>query len=237
MGNSNTYIFNSSDINKRILNIELKKSLFQVGLLEELNINDDIIIEESNDNAAKKRLTISIDSQIDRIWLIKLEKNIDGITPKGSSTECALLIYKQLENVSRLDVLMIELKSTLQPPKMKGNKISLSTLNQCENKIRCTTNRIFMLLGIANKDNISKVYSNSSIYIILHTLINFNTNNNLVDDKSSLNKLYVQNKSIYTFSSIINHQEKVFVKISDLDTINLSEIINNSQQCVIRKGG
>lgn len=230
---SNTYIFNSSDSKKRILNIELKKILFQVGLVEELSNNDTIIIEESNENAKKKKLNISIDTPVDRIWIVNLEKNIDGITPKGSSTECALMIYRHQEKASRLDVLMIELKSTLQPPKIKNEKLTLSTLGQCENKIKCTTNRIFMLLGIANKDNISKKYSASSVYITLHTLINFGISSNLVNDNSSLNKLYSQNKSLYTFTSILNQHEKVFVKISDLETIKLSKIINSSQQCVI----
>lgn len=102
---------------------EFHKALAKERLIEEISLDNEFIeIEERNKTAKLKQVKITkLDYtnekfKVEKIWRVNLEKQIPGISTTGKTTEVALLVLqKHLESNSyRLNIILIELKSSLQ---------------------------------------------------------------------------------------------------------------------------
>ena len=143
---------------------EFQKALAKEQIIEEIPLNEQIEVEETKAKKSKlKKVCIeNLDysepkSKVIKIWRVNLEKESAGISTKGKTTEIALLILQKYPESSnyRLNVILIELKESIQP-KETSKKTRDSTLEEIEQKIRDSLNRIYMLLTLNNHKNQKK---------------------------------------------------------------------------------
>lgn len=166
---------------------QFQSSLEKIGFIRDILIDEDQILEivEARSPGLKKvTITQLSDSQtIDRIWEINLEyKNDDypGLSTGDSTPEKAILILQKRINQNgdisdyHLSIILVELKASLQPRKLKKDKDS--TLQQIYRKFQCAMNRMYMLLSINNHRSPRKPYQDKSIYVKFQGLIFYNRN-------------------------------------------------------------
>lgn len=239
-------IFTGSNAKKKnIIRENLHQALLQELLVEEIDIqNQNIEITESGHNAKLKKVCITdleysnSKCKIDKIWKINLEKNIPGISVQGSTVEIALLVLQNFGNNSyNLNIILIELKSTLQATNTKNNKSKLGSLQQIEDKFRCSMNRLYMLLALNNHLNPKYKYDNSNISVEFRGVIFYLKNQIKNDDGTELYSILNQTKTIPLLScaTIIREQDKIKVKFiskansdqqeEDLIAVKLKELI------------
>lgn len=183
---------NNKDL--KFLRFKVQKALAEQGLIEEVDLDDDSIeiIETSRTATLKKVCIRDLDFKnkklsIDTIWKINLERDIPGISTKGRTAEMALIILQKYETGGyRLNVCLIEMKSSLQPRKIIKNKkdwkdkVKDNSLIEIGEKIECNMNRMYMLMSLNNHQIPSKKvysrYSEANIDIYFKGIIIFGRN-------------------------------------------------------------
>ncbi|MFM7367408.1 MAG: hypothetical protein ACKO2Z_06315, partial [Sphaerospermopsis kisseleviana] len=103
--------------------------------------------------------------KVERIWKINLEKPIPGIATSSKTTECAVLVLKKYESSYRLNILLIELKSSID------NK----ELERISEKFSCAMSRVYMLLVLNNHLNPKQGYHEEEIYIDFKGILFYQT--------------------------------------------------------------
>lgn len=206
---------------------EFHKALAKERLIEEILLENELIEikEEREKTPSLKQVKIvelnyaNKKFQVEKIWRVNLEKQIPGISTIGKTTEVALLVLqKYLESNSyRLNIILVELKSSLQPKKTKSGKILSSSLEEIKEKFRDTMNRMYMLLTLNNYGNPDKDYSHASIYLHFRGAIFFHRNEIKeadieTNDEKTLYVSLTGKKSILSCSTIMNNLDKIQVK-------------------------
>ncbi|NCS22206.1 MAG: hypothetical protein GPJ15_21395 [Microcystis aeruginosa G11-06] len=150
---------------------EFHQALEKWDFIQEISLSQDACIEipETNKSELKKvvinHLQLSskndknISTEVDKIWVINLEKELPGISASGKTPEKAILVLQRKVNDAgkilnyHLQICLIELKASLQAKKDKE-----STLKQIAGKFQSGMNRIYMLLTLNNHANPQKNY-------------------------------------------------------------------------------
>jgi hypothetical protein len=199
---------------------ELHKALVKEEFIVEIPITEDEIIEitESSNGAKLKKVSIeelnySDDkSKVDRIWKINLEKEIFGISTKDKTPECAILVLQKYESSYKLNILLVELKSS----------ISNKDLRPIGEKFQCAMSRIYMLLVLNNHLNSIQGYNESEIYIDFKGILfyqNFSDKSKFTEKNNE--KLYSQmydilqtpgKSHLLTCQTILRDQDKINIK-------------------------
>ncbi len=189
-------------------------ALKQLGFIEEIDLeNISIEISGTQGQGHLQRIFITdleTISSIKEIWKINLEQDIEGISTKSRTTEIALLVLQAYQNTYRLNIVLIELKTSLQAKKLEKGKRKKSTLCEIEEKYRCTMNRLYMLLTINNHSNIKKAYG----------VIFYNQDKTKISDNCELYQLFKQAKQnqalcnyhLLECQTILSHRDKIQVK-------------------------
>ncbi|MGM3304401.1 hypothetical protein ACSQ6I_00165 [Anabaena sp. WFMT] len=221
------FLNNPNNKNVPLLRDELHKALSQQEFILEIPVTEDEIIEitEKNANAKLKKVSIQelnyVDekSQVERIWKINLEKDIRGISTSSKTTECAILVLQKYESSYRLNIILIELKSSID------NK----ELEKIEEKFSSAMSRVCMLLVLNNHLNLKQGYNEEEIYVDFKGILFYKT----FSEKRKFeahrdSQLYLilnnYNKSgILTCQTILTDQDKIKVQCfchqdNDLET-------------------
>ncbi|TAE61473.1 MAG: hypothetical protein EAZ87_02200 [Nostocales cyanobacterium] len=215
--NKSKYFLNNPH-KRDLLNLryEVHKALSDKELIEEKAVAEDEIIEiEENGQGAKfKKLCIQglnyadNKSKVERIWKINLEKEIGGISTRDSTPECAILVLQKYDSSYKLNILLIELKSS----------IDNEGLANIEKKFSCAMSRVYMLLVLNNHLNPTQGYNEKEIYIDFKGILfyrTFSARKKLEENNDSqlLEIIKNDNKSgILTCETILNKEDKIKIK-------------------------
>lgn len=222
-------IINEENVNDPFLvRNEFHKALAKEKLIEEISLVDNELIEikeEREKTPSLKQVKITelnyADKKfkVEKIWIVNLEKQIPGISSSGKTTEVALLILHKYSdsNSYRLNIILIELKSSLQPRKTKSGKILSSSLEEIQEKFRDTMNRMYMLLTLNNHGNPDKNYNLASIYILFKGAIFYDRNEIKKadienDNEQNLYDIFKGQRDLLTCSTILSDNDKIKVK-------------------------
>jgi len=221
MSKSNKYFLNNPK-NRSVhsLRDELHKALAKEEFIIEIPVTEYEIIEIIENSSAAKVKKVSIQelnysdekSKVERIWKIDLEKDIPGISTSNRTPECAILVLQKYKDSYRLNIILIELKSTID------NK----ELQKIGEKFQCAMSRIYMLLVLNNHLNSIQGYNESEIYIDFQGILFYQR----FSDKGKFTeknheKLYSQMYSILqtpsksgllTCQTILRDQDKIYIK-------------------------
>ncbi|MBS9386675.1 MAG: hypothetical protein HEQ24_21640 [Dolichospermum sp. BR01] len=221
MSKSNKYFLNNPK-NRSVhsLRDELHKALAKEEFIIEISATEYEIIEIIENSSAAKVKKVSIQelnysdekSKVEKIWKIDLEKDIPGISTSSRTPECAILVLQKYKDSYRLNIILIELKSTID------NK----ELQKIGEKFQCAMSRIYMLLVLNNHLNSIQGYNESEIYIDFKGILFYQR----FSDKSKFiekynDKLYLQMYSILqtpdksgilTCETILRPQDKIDIK-------------------------
>jgi ferredoxin-fold anticodon binding domain-containing protein len=159
---------------------KLQAALKQQGLIEEIDFDEDFIEIWGSDTKGKGKLqTIRItglellsSSIIRKIWKVNLENQIPGISTSGKTTEVALVVLQDRDPALVLNIVLIELKTSLQLVEEK-NKKSKNTFQDLEDKLIGTLNRMYMLLTINNHGTF-KAYEEKKIVLEFRGIVCYN---------------------------------------------------------------
>lgn len=219
---------------------EFHQALEQQGFIQEISLSQDeyIEIQETNKSDLKKvvinHLKLSfkndknISTEVDKIWVIDLEKELPGISASGKTPEKAILVLqRKVDDGNKilnyhLQICLIELKASLQPKKDDKE----STLKQIAGKFQSGMNRIYMLLTLNNHANPQKGYQNTQIFVQFKGIIFYNRNSIKDSDiakendrdydssESTLYKIFSQTttSNLLTLETLLEERDKIVVR-------------------------
>ncbi|MCZ8227227.1 MAG: hypothetical protein O9324_25680 [Microcystis sp. LE19-84.1B] len=236
---------------------EFHQALEKQGFIEEISPTQDeyIEIQETKQTDLKKvvinHLQLSskndknISTEVDKIWVINLEKELHGISASGKTPEKAILVLQRKVDDGgkilnyHLQICLIELKASLQAKKDKE-----STLKQIAGKFQSGMNRIYMLLTLNNHANPQKNYQNAKIFVQFRGIIFYNRNEisdiakeNERDYNSSESTLYKilsqsTESNLLTLETLLEERDKIVVRFiqnpnqtQDYMTIKLEDLL------------
>jgi hypothetical protein len=226
--NNKFYLNNPKKPSVHSLRDKLHKALAKVEFIVEIPVTEDEIIEitESSNGAKLKKVFIqklnySDDkSKVEKIWKIDLQKNLSGISTRGATPECAILVLQKYESSYRLKILLIELKSSIDDEK----------LEEIRNKFSCAMSRIYMLLVLNNHLNLTKGYSEEEIYIDFKGILFYIKNNLKGEYDREFHEIFNHDSSgSLTCKTILNDQDKIKVKFfcqQDEEIISLQSLLS-----------
>ncbi len=217
MSQSKYYLNNPQSPNLHSLRDALHRAFKQEEFIVEIPTEDDVIeIPERNDKAKLKKIVISDlnysddKSTVIKIWKIDLEKELLGIATSAKKTECAILVLQRYEGSDRLNVFLIELKSSL------NNK----TLTEIEEKFSSTMTRLYMLLVLNNHLNPNQGYDKKAIYIDFKGILFYK--NSKFDNSIDCQLLSILQKSkkvgVLTCKTILRGEDKIKIKCFEIPT-------------------
>lgn len=250
-----------SNSKKEIFSLRQKfhQALEKSGFIEEICLSQDAYIEiqETNKSDLKKvvinHLQLSskndknISTEVDKIWVINLEKELPGISASGKTPEKAILVLqRKVDDAGKilnyhLQICLVELKASLQAKKGKE-----STLKQIAGKFQSGMNRIYMLLTLNNHANPQKNYQNAEICVHFRGIIFYNRNEIKDSDiakenepdynsgESTLYKILSQSTESYllTLETLLEERDKIVVRFiknpnqnQNYVTIGLKELL------------
>ena len=218
---------------------EFHQALEKSGFIEEICLSQDAYIEilETKKSDLKKvvinHLQLSskndknISTEVDKIWVINLEKELPGISASGKTPEKAILVLQRKVDDGgkicnyHLQICLIELKASLQAKKDKE-----STLKQLAGKFQSGMNRIYMLLTLNNHANPQKNYQNAQIFVQFRGIIFYNRN----DIKDS--DIAKENERGYNSSESTLY--KILSQSTESDLLTLETLLEERDKIVVR---
>lgn len=113
-----------------------------LGFIEDIAFHEKIRVKGSLHEKLPELNELQIDAldQVENlrdIVTVNLEQDIEGISTKHRTPEIALLLLQEFESTYRLQIWLIELKTTLTNRSLAG----------IEAKFRCAMNRMYMLMN------------------------------------------------------------------------------------------
>jgi len=218
---------------------EFHQALKKQGFIEEICLSQDeyIEIQETNKSDLKKvvinHLQLSskndknISTEVDKIWVINLEKELPGISASGKTPEKAILVLQRKVNDAgkflnyHLQICLIELKASLQAKKDKE-----STLKQLAGKFQSGMNRIYMLLTLNNYANPQKNYQDTEIFVHFRGIIFYNRNEIKDSDIAK------ENQRDYNSSESTLY--KILSQSTESDLLTLETLLEERDKIVVR---
>ena len=184
------------------------EALVEDGLLENVDLSATIEIKEekANHSVTLTNLDCKNESQkVVEIWRFDLEKEKRGYKTLGKTTEAAILVLLNGESQNTILILLPELKTSLQTNK---------TLKQCEDKLKDTMSRLYLLL-LATNDRETTESELKSTKIVFKGII-FYIRDEINGANESNGELkcikYEKNgKGLATFATILNENDKIQV--------------------------
>ena len=216
---------------------EFHQALEKSGFIQEISLSQDeyIEIQETNKSDLKKvvinHLQLSskndknISTEVDKIWVINLEKEIPGISASGKTPEKAILVLQRKVDDGgkilnyHLQICLIELKASLQAKKDKE-----STLKQIAGKFQSGMNRIYMLLTLNNHANPQKNYQNAQIFVQFRGIIFYNRN--------EISDLAKENEPDYNLSESTLY--KILSQSTESNLLTLETLLEERDKIVVR---
>jgi hypothetical protein len=216
---------------------EFHQALEKQGFIQEISLSQDeyIEIQETNKSDLKKvvinHLQLSskndknISTEVDKIWVINLEKEIPGISASGKTPEKAILVLqRKVDDAGKilnyhLQICLIELKASLQAKKDKE-----STLKQIAGKFQSGMNRIYMLLTLNNHANPQKNYQNAQIFVQFRGIILYNRN--------EISDIAKENERDYNLSESTLY--KILSQPTKSDLLTLETLLEERDKIVVR---
>ncbi|REJ49075.1 MAG: hypothetical protein DWQ53_03510 [Microcystis flos-aquae DF17] len=218
---------------------EFHQALEKSGFIEEICLSQDeyIEIQETNKSDLKKvvinYLQLSskndknISTEVDKIWVINLEKELPGISASGKTPEKAILVLQRKVNDAgkilnyHLQICLVELKASLQAKKDKE-----STLKQLAGKFQSGMNRIYMLLTLNNHANPQKNYQDTEIFVHFRGIIFYNRNEIKDSDIAK------ENQRDYNSSESTLY--KILSQSTESDLLTLETLLEERDKIVVR---
>jgi hypothetical protein len=216
---------------------EFHQALEKQGFIQEISLSQDeyIEIQETNKSDLKKvvinHLQLSskndknISTEVDKIWVINLEKELPGISASGKTPEKAILVLqRKVDDAGKilnyhLQICLIELKASLQAKKDKE-----STLKQIAGKFQSGMNRIYMLLTLNNHANPQKNYQNAQIFVQFRGIILYNRN--------EISDIAKENERDYNLSESTLY--KILSQPTKSDLLTLETLLEERDKIVVR---
>ena len=216
---------------------EFHQALERQGFIEEICLSQDeyIEIQETKKSDLKKvvinHLQLSskndknISTEVDKIWVINLEKELSGISASGKTPEKAILVLqRKVDDAGKilnyhLQICLIELKASLQAKKDKE-----STLKQIAGKFQSGMNRIYMLLTLNNHANPQKNYQNAQIFVQFRGIILYNRN--------EISDIAKENERDYNLSESTLY--KILSQPTKSDLLTLETLLEERDKIVVR---
>lgn len=224
-------VFNEPDSQAPfLLRAEFHKALVKEGIIEQIWVDDDFIeVKETSEKAKLKRIKIiklndsDRQSQVEIIWRVNLEKEIPGISTGSKTPEVALLVLQKfLERNYKLNIILIELKSSLQNRELVNIK----------EKLRCAMNRLYMLISLNNHGNPSQGYNWATIHVKFIGAIFYSRNNiqaSKITEPEAIEIYDILQKTPPSgqlrWSSLLNDNDPIEIKFFDQQTIALKYLI------------
>lgn len=218
---------------------EFHQALEKQGFIEEISPSQDEYIEilETNKSDLKKvvinHLKLSskndknISTEVDKIWVINLEKELPGISASGKTPEKAILVLqRKVDDAGKilnyhLQICLVELKASLQAKKDKE-----STLKQLAGKFQSGMNRIYMLLTLNNYANPQKNYQDTEIFVHFRGIIFYNRNEIKDSDIAK------ENQRDYNSSESTLY--KILSQSTESDLLTLETLLEERDKIVVR---
>jgi hypothetical protein len=216
---------------------EFHQALEKQGFIEEISLSQDeyIEIQETKKSDLKKvvinHLQLSskndknISTEVDKIWVINLEKELPGISASGKTPEKAILVLQRKVDDGgkilnyHLQICLIELKASLQAKKDKE-----STLKQIAGKFQSGMNRIYMLLTLNNHANPQKNYQNAQIFVQFRGIIFYNRN--------EISDIAKENERDYNLSESTLY--KILSQSTESNLLTLETLLEERDKIVVR---
>jgi hypothetical protein len=216
---------------------EFHQALEKQGFIQEISPSQDeyIEIQETKKSDLKKvvinHLQLSskndknISTEVDKIWVINLEKELPGISASGKTPEKAILVLqRKVDDAGKilnyhLQICLIELKASLQAKKDKE-----STLKQIAGKFQSGMNRIYMLLTLNNHANPQKNYQNAQIFVQFRGIILYNRN--------EISDIAKENERDYNLSESTLY--KILSQPTKSDLLTLETLLEERDKIVVR---
>ncbi len=216
---------------------EFHQALEKSGFIEEISRSQDeyIEIQETKKSDLKKvvinHLQLSskndknISTEVDKIWVINLEKELPGISASGKTPEKAILVLQRKVNDAgkilnyHLQICLVELKASLQAKKGKE-----STLKQLAGKFQSGMNRIYMLLTLNNHANPQKNYQDTEIILHFRGIIFYNRN--------EISDIAKENERDYNLSESTLY--KILSQSTESDLLTLETLLEEKDKIVVR---
>lgn len=186
MSNKKTFFLINNESNSQdalLVRNQFQQALADKGIIEDIVWldRDCIQIEEKSKGAKLKQVKIeqlnysNEKSTVEKVWRVNLEAEFPGISTKDKTPEVAVLVLQKFsDNNYKLNILLIELKSSLQPPKNKKGKIQDSSLLEIKKKFEAATSRMYMFLSLNNHGNTEKSYDRATIRIGFKWVVFYN---------------------------------------------------------------
>lgn len=240
MNNNGKKYLISQNKNAFIIRKELQKALTNLKFIEDIFGDSELFVKEVNHDTKEVIQTIKITNldldEVCGLWRVNLETEIAGISTKDyfKTPEIALLVLiKENEDNYHLDIILIELKSSLQDAKLKKSsnlkskpKFQVSTLTDCEEKFENATNRLYLLLSLNEVRN-HTTYQNKSISIDFKGVVFYKKSKIKKDDNTQLYQIFTGNSldKKFMFKSILDSNEKIKIKFENRPEITLEELL------------
>ena len=131
MSKNKTFFLINNESNSQdalLVRNQFHKALTEKGIIKEILLDENYLeIEEKNPGAKLKKVKIeqlNYSNQkftVEKIWRVNLEATVPGFSTADRTTEVAVLVLQKfLDNNYKLNILLIKLKSSLQPRKKRS---------------------------------------------------------------------------------------------------------------------
>ncbi|OJJ16607.1 hypothetical protein BKI52_32350 [marine bacterium AO1-C] len=190
-----------------------------LGFIETIALTDQVRVEGSPHEKTPE-LNELIINQLDdvenlrEVLVVNLEQDIEGISTKHRTPEVALLLLQEFEQTFRVQVWLIELKTSLTNRSLSG----------IEAKFRCAMNRMYMLMNFLDYATYGQ---QKNVYLGFKGLVLYNKDHTQPEDDLAIYQIlkkYQQNE--------IGHKRDITLRCDTLlsgnDKIQLKFIQNNS---------
>lgn len=231
MSKNQTFFLINNESNSQdalLVRNQFHKALAEKGIIKEILLDEDYLeIEEKNQAAKLKKVKIeqlnysNPKFAVEKIWRVNLEATVPGFSTADRTTEVAVLVLQKFsDNNYKLNILLIELKSSLQPRKKKrSGTIENSSLLQIKGKLEAAASRMYMLMSLNNHANPDKSYDRATIHIDFKGVIFYSENQITAGDISNNNEKLMNdilNKpeatGILTCETILSNKDKIKLK-------------------------
>ena len=204
---------------------ELLRNLFPIalrseglGFIETIALDHQVKVVGSPHEKTPELNKLIIDrldevKNLREVLVVNLEQDIEGISTKHRTPEVALLLLQEFEQTYRLQIWLIELKTSLTNRSLLG----------IEAKFRCAMNRMYMLMNFLDY---SAYGEQKNVYLIFKGLVLYNKDLTQPEDDLPMYQIlkkYQQDKVAHKRDSTL----RCDTLLSENDKIQVKFILNN----------
>ncbi|HAS39379.1 MAG TPA: hypothetical protein DCS93_02830 [Microscillaceae bacterium] len=190
-----------------------------LGFIETIALTDQVRVEGSPHEKAPELNELIIHQLEDvenlrEVLVVNLEQDIEGISTKHRTPEIALLLLQEFEQTFRVQIWLIELKTSLTNRSLSG----------IEAKFRCAMNRMYMLMNFLDYATYGQ---QKNVYLSFKGLVLYNNDHTQPEEDLAIYQILKKYQQ-----SEIEHKRDVTLRCDTLlsgnDKIQVKFIQNNS---------